>query len=675
MTDRPQPGVFDTVGPSEPEVGAHAPDGQGSLPALTPDEQRWRLLDAVARFVADRSGSAPVALVLDDLHWADAGTLTMLRHVAERVPGHRLLVVGAYRTDEAPRELVVTCGALRSRIDVTSVRLRGLDRASVAGLVGDVVEAPVAASLAAAIGEDTGGNPFLVREVARHLRESGLLRPGEDGALGTDTPRGVVPDGVREVLARRRARLSADANRFLDHASGFDGPFPFAVVAAASRLDEPAALGALDEVLAAGLVEPDTRPERYRFAHALVRHATYGDLNPSRRVRLHRTLARHADDASRAGADVPPEEVAAQYRASAALPGGEAGVEPALAAADRAAAAAAHDEAADFLAMACELARPGDDRLPGVLARRGMSLACAGRFDEAVDEALDAAEGLADARGPHPAATHLAQVAAALTGADSAPHAWRLAGRGLALAGDERDAVWASLVLHELDRRDAADPDFPGMMLDVPERREALRVLLDAGETAGRADLARYAVAARHGRRDRIPAEAASDPTVRLFLLGDAAGALPLFETGAREAAELGRLAQEGYCRGAAARCRIALGELDAGRAGLDEVAGIAGRIGGGWGWSRSTTSGRSTRWRTRPTPGGETVLAQLDDAFPGNASGRRLAASASACAARAAARLGRADDAGRLVARALPALSAGSGVGDEPSADAVRRR
>src|SRR4030095_15393339 len=86
-------------------------------------------------------------------------------------------------------------------------------------------------------------------------------------------------------------RLSQDANRFLDAAAAFDGPFPFAVVAEIATHDDDAALAALDQVLDAGLIDPDVLPERYQFGHALIRHAVYAALNPSRRVRLHRPAA------------------------------------------------------------------------------------------------------------------------------------------------------------------------------------------------------------------------------------------------------------------------------------------------------------------------------------------------------------------------------------------------
>src|SRR5918994_6659896 len=281
------------------------------------------------------------------------------------------------------------------------------------------------------------------------------------------------------------------------------------------------------------------------------------------------------------------------------------------------------------------------------------------RFDEAVDVAGAAAEELAAAHGPERAAAYLAEVGAALTGADSAPHAWPLASQGLRYLGNRHDRVWAVLMLDDLDRREAEDPDFPGMVVDRPERREALRILVDTGGVGDRVDLARFALAAVYGRRDRIPPNAAGDPTVRLFLLGDYSGALPLFLEQARSAHVLGQLALEGYCRGSAARCHLALGHLDEGRAGFAEERRIAARIGRGlWGWQRLQLSGTLDAVAHVLDAGWEGVLAHMNDTFgPSNPAGRRLESAAAGCAAKAAAHLGREDEALRWLDRMLPAL------------------
>ena len=88
--------------------------------ALQPDELRLRLLDGMARFLVECGAGTPVLLVVDDLHWADEGTIAMVRHVARSTPGHRLLVLGAYRRERGVRRHQLAdalgCAAQRSGV-------------------------------------------------------------------------------------------------------------------------------------------------------------------------------------------------------------------------------------------------------------------------------------------------------------------------------------------------------------------------------------------------------------------------------------------------------------------------------------------------------------------------------------------------------------------------------
>ncbi|QJY48411.1 BTAD domain-containing putative transcriptional regulator [Pseudonocardia broussonetiae] len=644
-------------GTDDPAVAALVSAGgpEGAAEALRPDELRTRLLDAVARRVSAMAAAAPLVLLLDDLHWADSGTVAMLRHTARVTARDPVLVVVAYRGEEvdARHPLTDALGALRSEAECRELRLGGIGGAALARLLRDTAGAPVAEELVSAVRAETDGNPFLAREIVRHLHDDGVLRPDGEGRLGTDLPLAAVPEGVRQVVARRRARLPARAGRLLDAAAGIEGPFPFEPVRAVAGLDDAEALAALDDVLGAGLVVPDTRPDRYDFTHALIRHAVHGELNPSRRLRLHRDLAVALDAARAAGVRVAAAEVAAQYHRAAGLPGAEAGVAPALEAAEQARRTGAHDEHAAFLRAALDLLPGSDEREPDLRARLAVALAWALRFDEAVDAAR--VSGL-------PAVA--AEVASVLAQAGSNRHAWSLAPAALgAVTGpDGPDAVtWASLTLLDLDRREAADPGHPGIPLDLPGRRDALRVLLRSGRLAGRGDLARYAVAAVHGSRAAIPAQAADDPTVAAFLVGDYAAAVPLFERDAAVAEAAGQLALEVYCRAGAARCRVALGDLDGGAEVIDHVHGLVARL-----------PGLGPGWQLLHHEGAQDALAMArDDHWP-----RRMAAFArwrepapdrhwgsaaiDAISARGEARMGRAAAALGLLGRPVRALRDG---------------
>jgi len=288
------------------------------------------------------SGRATVLLMLDDLQWADAGTAMMFRHVARSCGNRPLLVAGGDRTTEVASQdlLADVLGALQAETRCSVIRLQALGREAIGQLVAAEAGAPVSPSLATAVAAHTGGNPFFAKEVIRHLLEERALAEDGSGALEASLPLVAVPEGVRQVIARRYARLPHQANRLAEAASGFAGPFMFPVAAVAAGLGDQAALPALDELLAAGLIRPGVVSERYEFMHALVRQAIYDTLSPSRQARLHRQLARSLEMArARAPGCAEPAEIVAQYAGSRALPGADAGVAAAMEAADLAQAA------------------------------------------------------------------------------------------------------------------------------------------------------------------------------------------------------------------------------------------------------------------------------------------------------------------------------------------------
>ena len=133
--------------------------------------------------------------------------------------------------------------------------------------MGATAGAPVAADLVDAVCAETDGNPFFAREIMQHLRggRTAEIRAGRRDC-GAGLPLSVVPEGVRQVIARRRRQLAGGANRLLDVAAAVEGPFLFEPVRTVAGLSAADGLAALDVVLDADLVVPDSTPDRYAFA-------------------------------------------------------------------------------------------------------------------------------------------------------------------------------------------------------------------------------------------------------------------------------------------------------------------------------------------------------------------------------------------------------------------------
>ena len=571
-----------------PSLHERLPDIGDPVP-LNPDEERFRLLDAVSQFVIAASARAPVVLVLDDLHWADGGTIAMLRHVARFLPGQRTLLLGAYRDVELDRQhpLADALAALRREAEYERILIKGLDEGEVRALLTDIAEQDVPDAFVQAISAETDGNPFFIREVLIHLADEGKIYQ-QDGrwTANVSIAEMGIPEGVRQVIGRRLSRLSETANHLLTAASGFNGSFRVGLAAGAASLDEADALDAIDAALEAQLVQPAGDAESYDFTHALIRHTLYAELSPSRQVRLHRQIAEAMERLYGDRALEHAAELAYQYHRSAGLPGTERGAAYAVEAAEQAERLPAWDQVAAFSRMALDLLTEADERRADAAGRLGLALARSTGSDEAASACAEAADLLAKAEGTDSAADYLAEAVPALYFANVRA-AWDLSSRGLAIIGSRRDAAWATLAWADAFRRDAEDPDYVGMPLLTEERRQIMHVLEQSPDNWAALNAQFFFLDVRN-RQDAIAQEAElrtdrSEGPRRASLLQSPIGDYRSAKDLVRRAAE--RAEREGYIAGAVSawstvvRCCCALGELSEGDAALVRCEALASRL------------------------------------------------------------------------------------------------
>ena len=265
-----------------------------SAASTDPESERFLLFAAVADLLAAMSEAAPLVLLLDDLHWADAGTASLLRSLATAPEPARLLILGTFRSEElAPEHPMGQALAAFRRADAVSrLQLGGL----ASGDIVELVERWTGASggtgavrLADDLVAETDGNAFFVTEVMRHLDETGQLAD-LSGSARSDAS--LMPESVREVLGERVARLGSEADGILASAAVIGMEFALPLLAAVTGLADAKLLATLDEASAAALVrEASDVPGRFAFTHALVQHAILANIGASREAALHRRVA------------------------------------------------------------------------------------------------------------------------------------------------------------------------------------------------------------------------------------------------------------------------------------------------------------------------------------------------------------------------------------------------
>lgn len=236
--------------------------------------------------VEQLSGGGPTVLVVEDLHWADPGTLQLLRFLAGRLP-REFVLIGTYRPEDTQQagEITALAGCVPAGARATEVRLRPLEPLAVqelaAGLLG-VKSLPTA--LADELVKRTGGLPFVVEEL---LRDETL---GRGDALARALASKPAPVALRATLTIRLQQLPDSARHVIRAAAVLDAPVSEAILGTVAEVSGHQLTTAMDSGLARGLLgEP--KPGLYDLRHALARRAIYETIPPDEVRRLHRRAA------------------------------------------------------------------------------------------------------------------------------------------------------------------------------------------------------------------------------------------------------------------------------------------------------------------------------------------------------------------------------------------------
>jgi len=323
-----------------PDITLRFPDLPEPVQA-EPGTERYLMFAAVDSMLSSLAKRAPVLVVLEDLHWADRPTVALLGHLARSADAAPLLLLATYRASEVGSDHPVTAALSDLRRDglVDELALSGLDEAEVAELIAMTCDLSTDVEFVRSVSRETAGNPFFVREICSHVAETGTV----GGAFTLETLG--VPEGVKQVIGRRIARLPEGTERLLTIGSVIGREFDLDVLLDVAGDDEDTALDRIEDACAAQLVDEVAGSiGRYTFVHALTRDALYDSLSTTRRARLHRRVA-EALERERAGElDDHLGELAYHYAAAGAqLP---KAVEYARRAGDLALRQLAHEEAA-----------------------------------------------------------------------------------------------------------------------------------------------------------------------------------------------------------------------------------------------------------------------------------------------------------------------------------------
>jgi tetratricopeptide (TPR) repeat protein len=396
-----QGSLLTSVAERWPEVARLLPDQAAMAPApiqVDDGNAQQRLFWQVSELLGTLSERAPVAVLLDDLHWADRASLDLLQHLTRRLRERPILLLGTAREVEAQHQhpLLEALSDLRREELLEQITVRPLAADETSALIGAALggtdgaagEAPIVApELAARIYARSEGNAFFIRQLAKALNEQDELQfvGGQWRLSATNASASVslveTPESIRAVIGLRLARLTPLTQDVLREASVLGQLFVFGELQDMSHRDEREVEEALEEATRAGIVREGAR-DRYHFNHALTRDTLYAELSARKKRRFHRsaadTIERMPDHERRAA------ELSYHLRAAGE---GERALPYALLAGDQAETVYAHSEAEHHyravLALAQELADTA--REAETLERLGPVVGVQGRYDEALE--------------------------------------------------------------------------------------------------------------------------------------------------------------------------------------------------------------------------------------------------------------------------------------------------
>jgi tetratricopeptide (TPR) repeat protein len=369
--------------------------------STTAEGQRYRLFEACAQLLVAIARSGPVLVIVDDIQWADRGSLLMLRHLVRATRDAAIFFIVTCRDDETnpPTESHDILEDLAREHELTRLPLKTLPEDDVRRMIDAWTHRPTAPSLVRFVMRYSEGNALFVTEMLRHLTETEAFPSFESASDTMLLPDIGVPTGIRDLISRRLDRLTALTLRLLTLAAVMGREFRLSVIEAVADVGEDAVLDAMDEALAARLItEAPGTPGHFSFSHALIRETLYGRISAARRVRLHHrmalTLERHASHTT-----VSLSELAYHFTCAAVHQDAAKAVDYAIRAGDRATAALAMEDAA----LHYQRALDAIDLVPGAAAnqrqrfdlhvKRGRNFANVGQW-AAARNAFDAAASL-----------------------------------------------------------------------------------------------------------------------------------------------------------------------------------------------------------------------------------------------------------------------------------------
>jgi tetratricopeptide (TPR) repeat protein len=433
-------------------------EGVAPNPPLEPQAEQQRLFESVVALFNALIAQAPLLLFIEDVHWADAGTLFLLRHLARRMRNQPMLFIMTYREVELSQACClqdVMLDLTRERL-ATRLKLTRLDRNQTEQMLATMLipSGEIAPDFIDTIYRETEGNPFFIEELCKALIEAEKVVYRDERWVASHIEEMAIPQSVRMTIGARLDRLPQPAQDLVRLGAVIGREFSFDVLRHASGLDEDTMIDALEHAEKAQIIVEVPQRQRgspsfsfsfsFAFAHALIPSTLREGMGTLRRHRLHRRAAEaiaavHPDDL---------EALAFQYEQAGDADRAQVYY---TRAGNRALSVYANREAEQHYQSALELVEEKAERA-SLLSALGESLFRQNRYQEAIAAWRQAIELCGDRGDCDNVAWLYARAARAAWHDGDTPGGLDLCREGMAAVPDEPDSPGLAALLHETGR-------------------------------------------------------------------------------------------------------------------------------------------------------------------------------------------------------------------------------
>ena len=312
---------------------------------------KFRLFEGVRRFLALQCSACPVFVCLDNVHWADEGSLELLHYLVRVLRESGVFFFLVYRIEEIKDSPFQDVLRLMSRERLYErVDLKPLEVSGVARMLSLIIDGIPSVDLTDYIFNQTGGNPFFIEELMKSLEESGAIEWDGSG-WRFDRGKGVViPYSVEGVVERKLGMLDSEACGLLEYAAVLGREFDFSFLRDITNMNEGHLFDLMDDIIGMQLLEEGGK-EHYCFTEDMIREVIYSKISGVKLKRYHQAVGERLLSLYEGRTEGVVEELANHFYRSGDL---ERAIEYSVVAGDRAKDAYANRDAIRFYDIAIE---------------------------------------------------------------------------------------------------------------------------------------------------------------------------------------------------------------------------------------------------------------------------------------------------------------------------------